>query len=69
MAFLEIMYVLLPEIKKYLLVIYSLKKVFELKSYLLNKIISDVLIIPNYLFALKKNVIYIIKLKYFFILI
>ena len=33
-AFLQIMYVLLPEITYYLLVVYSVKKVFELKKYL-----------------------------------
>ena len=31
-AFLQIMYVLLPEITYYLLVVYSVKKVFELKN-------------------------------------
>ena len=49
----QLMYVLLPEITYYLLIIYSLKKVFEIKDDLLNKIIPYILISPNLLFALK----------------
>ena len=52
-AFLQIIYLLLPEITYYLLIIYSLIKVFKLKSYLSNKIISYVLVAPNFLFSLK----------------
>ena len=52
-AFWQIMYVLLPEITYYLLIVYSVKKVFELKSNLLYKIINYALVIPNTLFALK----------------
>ena len=66
MAFLQIMYVLLPEITYYLLIIYSLLKVFELKSYLLNKIISYFLITPNFLFALKLISYTLSNLRIFF---
>ena len=52
-AFWEIMYVLLPEITFYLLVVYSVIKVFQSKNYLSLKIISYALITPNTLFALK----------------
>ena len=52
-AFWQIMYVLLPEITYYLLVVYSVKKVFELKNKLLYKTIAYVLITPITLFALK----------------
>ena len=51
-GFWQILYVLLPELTYYLLVLYSLIKVFELKRYLLYKIISYALITPNTLFAL-----------------
>ena len=51
-AFWQILYVLLPEITFYLLVLYSLIKVFELQRYLLYKIIYYALITPNALFAL-----------------
>ena len=52
-AFLQIMYVLLPEITYYLLVIYSVIKVFELKSFLIHNTITYALITPNILYALK----------------
>ena len=52
-SFWQLMYVLLPEITYFLLVFYSVIKVFELKSYLLNKIISYFLITPNFLIALE----------------
>ena len=52
-AFWQIMYVLLPEITYYLLVIYSLIKVSELKNYLVNKFITYALIIPNLILTLK----------------
>ena len=52
-AFWQIMYVLLPEITYHLLIVYSVTKVFELKIYLLNKIMTFALIIPNILFAYK----------------
>ena len=51
-AFWQIMYVLLPEITYYLLVVYSVIKVFELKNYLLNKNIIYTLITANTIFAL-----------------
>ena len=43
----------IPEITYYLLVVYSVIKVFELKSYILNRIIIYALITPNILFAIK----------------
>ena len=52
-AFWQIIYVLLPEITHYILLLYSVLKVFKLKNYLLHKIIAYSLIIPNTLFALK----------------
>ena len=51
-AFWQIIYVLLPEITYHLLAVYSVIKVFELKSYLLNRIIIYALITPNILFAI-----------------
>ena len=50
MAFLQILYILLPEITYYLLIIYSLQKVFELKSYLLHKNCRLCPDYPKYLF-------------------
>ena len=52
-SFWQLMYVLLPEITYYLLVVYSVIKVFELKSVLSNKLSAYALITPNILFALK----------------
>jgi len=52
-AFWQIMYLLLPEITYYLLVVYSVIKVFELKSHVLHKIFTSTLITPNILLALK----------------
>jgi len=52
-AFWQLIYVLLSEITFYLLVIYSVLKVFELKSYILHKIVAYVVITPNVLLALK----------------
>ena len=51
--FWQLMYVLLPEVTHYLLVVYSVIKVFELKSVLSNKLSAYALITPNILFALK----------------
>ena len=51
-AFLQIIYLLLPEITYYLLIIYSLIKVFKLKKSLVNKKISYILITPNILLAI-----------------
>jgi len=65
-AFLQIMYVLLPEITYYLLVVYSVKKVFELKNKLLYKTIAYVLITPITLFALKLMPLTINNLGIFF---
>ena len=51
-AFWQIIYVLLSEITYHLLAVYSVIKVFELKSCILNRIISYALITPNILFAI-----------------
>ena len=51
--FWQVIYVLLPEITYYLLVVYSVIKVFKLKGILLKKITVFALITPNILFALK----------------
>ena len=47
------MYVLLPEITYYLLVVYSVIKVFQLKTNLLYKIVTYALIILTTLFVLE----------------
>ena len=52
-GFWHIIYVLLPEITYYLLVVYSVIKVFELNKNLLKKVIAYFLITQNMLFALK----------------
>ena len=52
-TFWQIMYLLLPEITYYLLVIYSVLKIFELKNNLKHKNIIYALITPNILLALK----------------
>ena len=65
-SFWQLMYVLLPEITFYLLVIYSVIKVFELNKYLLHKIMSYALITPNALFALKLMTFTINYLDVFF---
>ena len=63
--FLQMLYVLLPEITYYLLVGYSVIKVFELKRYLLYRIISYFLITPNTLFALKLAPLTVVNLGVF----
>ena len=65
-TFWQIMYVLLPEITYYFLLVYSVIKVFELKTNLLHKIINNFLITPTTLFALKLMPFTIKNLAIFF---
>ena len=53
LAFLQIIYLLFPEITYYLVIGYTLMKLYKLQSNLVNKFVCYLLITPNILISLK----------------